>query len=459
MASIVTDFLTIDIKSKPYYVHAKQGYLQHNLLIAAKAGQDVYENTYNKYNNLPYALKENNHISIQEIFRDNWDDFVAHCKATNKPIRNSILTNVENMINCRNLKKGYLFFECPKCNNIYIQGLSCHSRFCVSCGRKYRDARAIEISKTCIYAPHRHITWTIDSSLRCYFQKYRALYNELFEAVNDVLTYLVQGKSKSAKKRNERLGFISTIHTFGRDMKFNPHIHTLIAECTIDNTGKKKPFTYFNYISLRKSFMNQLLKRMYNYLKENAPKKIVSDFYKLKSEIFKNRDNGFYVHAPQTECKNPKQIKKIVNYVCRYAGHPAMSESRIIKYDKENRMIYYYYDPHEDDAILNENDKIGRQYVTESVFDFIAKLIVHIPKEKVHTTRYYGFYANHSSLDTTHLPKLYKLDEINKMKTTLKWRDKLIASYKYDPLLCHCGAVMNIVPDLCYFAGYTKEDG
>ena len=70
-------------------------------------------------------------------------------------------------------------------------------------------------------------------------------------------------------------------------MKFNPHIHTLIAECTIDNTGKKKPFTYFNYISLRKSFMNQLLKRMYNYLKENAPKKIVSDFYKLKSEIFK----------------------------------------------------------------------------------------------------------------------------------------------------------------------------
>ena len=39
--------------------------------------------------------------------------------------------------------------------------------------------------------------------------------DELFGAVNDVLTYLIQGKSKAARKRNERLGFISTLHTFG----------------------------------------------------------------------------------------------------------------------------------------------------------------------------------------------------------------------------------------------------
>lgn len=48
----------------------------------------------------------------------------------------------------------------------------------------------------------------------------------------------------------------------------------------------------------------------------------------------------------------------------------------------ENKTIYYYYDPHEDDAIINDSDKKGRQYITESVFDFIAKLIVHIPEKK-----------------------------------------------------------------------------
>ena len=127
--------------------------------------------------------------------------------------------------------------------------------------------------------------------------------------------------------------------------------------------------------------MNQLLKRMYYYLKNNISPNIAKKFYQLKNEIFKK--NGFYVNAPQTNYKSSKQIKRIVNQVCRYARHPAMSESRIIKYDKEKKTVYYYYDPHEDDAI----DKKGRQYVTESIFDFIAKLIVHIPEEKVHTTR------------------------------------------------------------------------
>lgn len=68
-------------------------------------------------------------------------------------------------------------------------------------------------------------------------------------------------------------------------------------------------------------------------------------------------------------------------------------------------MIYYYYDPHEDDAIVNESDKTGRRYVRESVYNFIAKLIIHIPEEKVHTTRYYEFYANHSSLDIPNQPR------------------------------------------------------
>ena len=114
MTSIVTDLLTIEIKPKAYYVHAKKTYLQHRLLDAAKVRQHVYENEYNKLNNTPYALKENDHISIQEIFRDNQDDFKKMCSSKNIKIRSSILTNVENMINCRNLKNGYL------CNGIIL---------------------------------------------------------------------------------------------------------------------------------------------------------------------------------------------------------------------------------------------------------------------------------------------------------------------------------------------------
>lgn len=43
------------------------------------------------------------------------------------------------------------------------------------------------------------------------------------------------------------------------------------------------------------------------------------------------------------------------------------------------------------------------------------------------------------------------------MKSKLNWRDKLIKSYKYDPLLCHCEATMVIICDLCFFVGYSKD--
>ena len=178
--SLVSSICPVEEFHKLFYVHAKNSFFQYQLLKAAQAGQNVYENEYNKLNNMKYARKLNGNITIQEIFKNHWDEFVLWRESNGKKLRPSIIKNVDAMINCRNFKKGYLFFECPKCNNIHVQGLSCHSRFCVSCGKKYRDARANEISKTCIYAPHRHLIWTISGSLWDYFQKYKEMNKNLY---------------------------------------------------------------------------------------------------------------------------------------------------------------------------------------------------------------------------------------------------------------------------------------
>lgn len=457
--TIISNTCPIDLSNKNLIDYAKTESFKYNLLIAAKAGKSVYENYYNQLNNLPYARELNGKYSLQKIFRDNWDDFCRIQNEKGKPIRESILINIDKMIHCKDFSEGYIFYECPKCNNYYIQGLSCHSRFCPSCGKKYRDARALEIAKTCIRVPHRHITWTIPDTLRPFFARHKDMYDLLFEAVNEVLTYIVQGKSKSARKRRKQLGFISTIHTFGRDLKYNPHIHTLVTECSIDKNGLKEKFDYFNYKTLRTAFMLVLTKKIYRFLIDNSFKDEAKDFYNIKTELYKSKGEGFYVHAPQKNITNQKKIKDLVQYICRYVGHPAMSEARILNYDKNKKTISYYYDPHEDDTITNENDKIGRQFVTETVYEFIAKLIIHIPESKTHTTRYYGFYANHSSIDISKQYKLYNTFELKYMEKNLSWRKKLFQSYKYDPLICHCGATMVICQELCYFKGYIKEDG
>ncbi|QLY40451.1 transposase [Hujiaoplasma nucleasis] len=295
-------------------------------------------------------------------------------------IRDSIINNVNRMIACKDFSYGYVFYECPNCDHYHISGLSCHSRFCASCGKIYRERRANEIAKKCLNVPHRQFVFSIAEELRIYLRLYRDLYHELFKAVDDVFVYLIQGKSKIAKNDDRELGYISFLHTFGRDLKFNPHIHVLMAERIIDNDLKFKKYDYFNFESLRKAFMNQLLKRIYHYLKENTSKYELVKFSRLRNYLYKQLKDGFYTYGPKLKNNTKVSIKNITRYIARYARHPAMSESRIINVNYDNHTITYYYDPHEDDG-LEKNQKQGRQYVTESVFKFIKKLIILFPRQ------------------------------------------------------------------------------
>lgn len=46
-------------------------------------------------------------------------------------------------------------------------------------------------------------------------------------------------------------GFISVLHTFGRDLKWNPHIHCLISEGGLSDDNFWRKVTHFNYTFLR----------------------------------------------------------------------------------------------------------------------------------------------------------------------------------------------------------------
>ena len=83
------------------------------LLIAAKNGLHVYENTITKLNNTPVARNQDNKYTIKEIFFNYWDKFLELNQ--HKDIRQSLITNVRRMIDCRDLSKGYVFYECPNC--------------------------------------------------------------------------------------------------------------------------------------------------------------------------------------------------------------------------------------------------------------------------------------------------------------------------------------------------------
>ena len=213
------------------------------------------------------------------------------------------------------------------------------------------------------------------------------------------------------------LGFISTLHTFGRDLKWHPHIHVLITEGASGNFTPWKKFEVIPYTMLRNRFQTTLL-----YLLEKHFGK--EKFKTLKNYIYKTSSNGFYVHAPKVKSRN---IKSTVKYVIRYSGKPAMAQSRILNYDGE--YVTFWYDRHEDNQRVEE---------TIHAYDFIKRLIIHIYDKYFNVVRYYGLYAK-KHINSDKFIHMLKPHVAEFRKQLNNWRCRIELYFKHDPLHCSCG--------------------
>ena len=185
-------------------------------------------------------MYNSNTIKIKDIFADHWDAFLLE----GYPIRPAVLKNVDKIISCGEPSMGYALYFCDHCEKFKYVSFTCKSRFCNSCGAKYIQDRAASISSKLIRCKHRHIVFTIPEELRSFFRGDRALLDVLFKAAADTI---LQWFYKMNKSENFKPGFISTLHTFGRDIKWNPHIHMIITEGA---SGIKTPWRKISFFPL-----------------------------------------------------------------------------------------------------------------------------------------------------------------------------------------------------------------
>ena len=125
---------------------------------------------------------------------------------------------------------------------------------------------------------HRHIVFTIVVELRDYFIRDRSLLNLFFIAARNTISALANDdKFRKNKRKNKPLhpsspylykdtlnnvvfGSIATLHTFGRPLEFNPHIHMLVCEKALNlKKNNIKNLSYMDFNKLRKTWMFQIL--------------------------------------------------------------------------------------------------------------------------------------------------------------------------------------------------------
>lgn len=267
----------------------------------------TFETEKDLFNSYP----KSNYFRLKDIFNDYWESFLIFANERNLKIRNVVIRDANRMIICNTPTLGTSVFKCPKCNNTKLVYNTCKSRFCNSCGIKYAKQRALDIESKLISGEHRHLVFTISDILWPLFLKKRDRLNYMFEAVSKTL---LSWYSDKYKKQNLKPGFVLTLHTFGRDDKWNVHIHCLISEFAMGNFSVKK-MDFIPFDMLRKRFQKILLDLLENDIGKE-------EFRPIKNQIYSKYNNGFYVRAKKSEFPDSS---KAISYVLRYCGRPCFA--------------------------------------------------------------------------------------------------------------------------------------
>lgn len=377
-------------------------------------------------------MEKGNSGVIKRILKDHFDGFwKIHSDLFPASYREDIKETVEKAIRCGSSDLGYARYECLGCegdpNPVFVC-FTCKSRFCHKCGKKYTDDWSDKQQEMIFNVPHRHMVFTVPRELRNVFFQDRKKLNELSKKVADVFQFYYQRRSKKPLQ----VGVITVIHTFGRDLKFNPHIHALVTEGALDQNKKWVPTGFIPYEYLRKAWQKVLLDLLKSWFPKNeAVTRLINDLY--------NRyQKGFYVNAE----RKMKDAKKAAKYIGRYLARPVIAEYRILKYDGET--VHFWYEDHQTEKRVDE---------TLSVYRFLYKIIQHIQPKHFRMVGRFGLYSRRSYKKANQVLSLHAFMRTKQLSLLLErkkkkktYRQRMIEAFDKDPFICpHCHREMDLV--------------
>ena len=155
----------------------------------------------------------------------------------------NILYMLYSMLKCGEYENGYLSYFCMHCKKTKRIKFSCRTRICSKCGQQLTTKHTQGFVNRMINKTHRHITLTIPQLLWPYYFENINLQQDLarkaYKSIKDVMELYLRVEITP--------GCMSVLHTFGRDLKVNFHIHMITTEGGIARNGKWIDFKFFPF--------------------------------------------------------------------------------------------------------------------------------------------------------------------------------------------------------------------
>jgi hypothetical protein len=176
---------------------------------------------------------------------------------------------------------------------------------------------------------YRHIILTVPAMFRTtFYQNAEVLLSALMrcgaQCLDDFYS-TVRGKALKG-------GYITVLHTHGRNGQYHPHLHLLATSGGYDAPGGRwEHVSYLPYALLRRKWQWHLLSTLRKTLKTEA-------IHQWVDACFRKYPNGLVTNVQKGQV--PSQYQSVARYVAKYVVSPPISGRRIDHYDGE-RVTYH----------------------------------------------------------------------------------------------------------------------
>jgi len=319
---------------------------------------------------------------MKALFQRNglWSDILDTEKL--RPIEIEVVTR---MLACATPLMGTKEYSCSNhdCPHRKYIHQRCNTRGCPSCGKKATDQWIATMTERLPDTPCQHGTFTLPDVLWPLFELNRWLLNDLFRLAADNLLY-------AAAKRGLTPGIFGALHTYGRKLNWNTHLHLswTLGGITADGVWKKIEFDLEKVRARWIWNVRQFLLEAWGSFTLPSALAHLRDYdewHRLLLSLGKNDKGEDYWHVWFAKATN--NARQTAKYIGRYLKKPPVSGARLAHYDGGSKISLRFLDHntgHYDTLVLTPRA-------------LILRLIKHIPEKHFRMLRYFGFLSNRLS--------------------------------------------------------------
>ena len=286
------------------------------------------------------------------------------------------------IMQCRTSALGYRRYRCPNAHEDKQVFHSCRHRSCPLCSEKARHDWIERQKRRLLDCAHYHVIFTVPHEYLPIWQYNRAWFTQTFFHVcrDTLMTLLADERYLGATP-----GLLMTLHTWGRQLNFHPHIHCLVTAGGLTASGdwKHSAGDFLVPVRVVKSlFRGKLQAAIKTALTDGTlvcpGKTTLRQWLQICRDLYRKpwsvRIEEKYAHG-----------RGVMLYLARYLKGSPFHPKQIVYCDSK-RLVFRYLD-HRDRKVKT---------LSLTMAEFLRRLLWHVPVPGLHVVRHYGLYGARS---------------------------------------------------------------